>query len=250
MPTPREMLAAYSNQQATTEQVWRALTEHSGWYVPAAFGVQRLHTTSGKGATIFANELPTADRALILFTDAVAAARADGAPIGTFMHEFSAVQIFQSLDENYGCVRVNPHSPKSEGWYISQEAFPLARLWAQVVGLEQAIANAPGDTIPYAELAGHPGFMVLINSQHLPVTLNLKESEGSYAVVFTSPDRYQAFVAMQPAEHQANLKSATLDGKTLCKQLQSFDIAGILLYYRDTTGMVLRKEEFDRVIAA
>ena len=247
MPTPREVLIAYSMKEATTEQVWRALTEHSGWYVPAAFAVNRLKTTTSRHATIFATEVPTTDHALILFTDPVAAAHADAAPIGVFMDEFSGVRIFQELDESYGSVRVNPHSPKSEGWYISQEAFPLARLWAQVVHLEQAIAGSPG-AIPFAEIAAHPGFMVLVNAEHLPITLNLKQPEGSYAVAFTSPDRFQAFVAKQPAEQHASLQSATLDGATMCKQLARFDVAGVVIYYRDGGGMVLRKEEFDLVV--
>ena len=125
MASPRDVLVAYSKQEATTEQVWRALIEHGGWYVPAGYAVKRLHTAVSEGLTIFATEIPTRDSALILFTDPVAAGHADGAPIGPFMREFSGVKVFQALDNGYGSVRVNPHSPKSEGWYISQEAFPL-----------------------------------------------------------------------------------------------------------------------------
>jgi len=247
MPALRDILAAYSNHQATGEQVWRALTEHAGWHVPAAFAIKYLRTTTSQGATVFADEVPTSDSALILFTDPVAAGHADGAPIGIFMHAFSGVQVFQALVDSYGCVRVNPHSPKSEGWYIGQDAFPLARLWAQVVNLEQAMmASAAEDTVPHAEIAAHPGFLVLINSERLPITLNL--AQGAFAVAFTSPDRYEAFVAKQPAENHGNLKSATLDGATLCKQLQNFDVAGVVIYYGDQKGLVIRKEEFASVI--
>jgi hypothetical protein len=235
MPDLRDVLIAYSNNQAKAAQVWRALTEHSGWYVPASFAVGHLQTTSSDGAMLFAGELPTPDNA------AIAAAHAEGAPIGTFMREFPGVPIFQALDAPYGCVRVNPHSPKSESWYISQEAFPLAHLWAQVVRLEQSLA-ASSDKIPAADIAAYPGFLVLINADNLPVTLNL--SHGSYAVAFTSPDRFQSFVAKQPAEQHANLLSATLDGATLCRQLQDFDITGVVIYYGDKESIVVRKEDF------
>ena len=239
MPNPRDVLVAYSNQQATTEQVWRALTEHDAWYVPATFAVRCLHTTTSKAVQVFATEVPTSDSALILFTDPIAAARADGAPIGPFMHEFSGVRIFQALENRYGCVRVNPHSPKTEGWYISQEAFPLAKLWAQVVGLEQAIARIR---------AAHSLTRNLINAQHLPITLNL--GQGSCAVAFKSPDGFQSFVDKQPADLHPNLKSATLDGVTLCRQLGSFEVAGVAVYSGDGSRTVLRKEEFGAVTGA
>ena len=47
MTGARDVLIAYSQQQATTEQVWRALIEHRGWYVPATYAVQRLHMPVG-----------------------------------------------------------------------------------------------------------------------------------------------------------------------------------------------------------
>jgi hypothetical protein len=250
MPTPREVLVAYSNQQASSEEVWRALVAHTGWYVPAAFAVGPLRSTSSDGATLFANEVQTADHALILFTDAVAAAHAEGAPIGIFMRQFSGIQIFQALGGPYGAVRVNPHSPKSESWYIGKDAFPLANLWAKVVHLEQSLANASTAAVPRAAIAAHPGFMVLVNSKHLPITLNLKQPEGSYAVAFTAPDRFQEFVARQPAEQHPNLKSATLDGATLCRRLGQFDVAGLVIYYQDGGGFVLPKEEFEPVLQA
>ena len=165
------------------------------------------------------------------------------------MREFSGVQIFQNLDNRYGCVRVNPHSPKTEGWYFAQDAFPIAKLWAQVVHIEKALANSSA-TFPHAELAAHPGLMVLINSQQLPITLTLKQPEGTYAVAFTAPDGYAAFVAKQPAENQANMKSATLDGVTMCRQLDRFDVAGVVIYHGHGSGVVLRKEEFASVIQA
>jgi hypothetical protein len=250
MTTPRDVLIAYSQEQAASEQVWRALTEHSGWYVPADFAVKRLGTTDVQKAMVFAPEVPRADHDLFLFTDPVAAARAEGAPIGVFASEFSGVRIFQALNESYSGVRVNPHSPKNEGWYFPQDTFVLAKLWAQVVHLEQAIGNAPGGSVPYAELAAHPGFMVLINSERLPITLNMAQPPGSYAVAFTSPDRFQAFVSKQPAEQHPHLKSATLDGVALCRTLQQFEVAGVAIYYRDQTSMVLRRDQFDAVIQA
>ena len=247
MSTPRDVLIAYSQQQASPEQVWRALTEHSGYYVPAAFAVKQLGATRMQSGMVFAPEVPRADHDLFLFTNPIAAACAEGAPIGTFASEFSGVRIFQAIDGSFTGIRVNPHSPKNEGWYVSQEAIALAKLWAQVVHLEQALANA-SDVLPYAEVAAHPGFMVLINSDHLPITMNLNQPAGSYAVAFTSPDRFQSFVSKQPVEQHANLKSATLDGATLCQQLAQFEVSGVVLFGHGQT--ILRRDEFDTVVAA
>ncbi len=247
MPTPRDILIAYSQQQATTDQVMRALTEHAEWYVPAAFALGPLNTAMSESAMVFAQEVPSTDNALVLFTDPIAAARAEGAPLGVMVRNFSGVRIFEALDNRYGCVRVNPHSPNSEAWYLGQEAFPLARLWAQVVSLEQALSEATG-ALPYAKIAAHPGYMVLINSERLPITLNLKQPAGSYAVAFTAPDGFHAFVAKQPAEQQPNMKQAVLDGVSVCRQLERFDIAGVLIYFGNGKGVVLRKEEFASVV--
>ena len=242
----RDVLLAYSSQQATAEQVWRALTEHDDWHVPVSWAARHFGTDMRGSAQIFATEIPTTDHALILFSDGDAAGRADGQPIGVFTDRFRGWEVFETLDNQYGSVRVNPFSAQAEGWYISQEAFPLAHLWAKVVRLEESISRAQGK-IPYADFAAHEGFLVLINAENLPIPINLPQ-QGSYAAVFPSPDRFQAFVKKQPVEQHAHLKSATLDGVNLCQQLKRFNVDGLLVYYGDDKAALLPREEFDLVV--
>jgi len=81
-----------------------------------------------------------------------------------------------------------------------------------VVHLEQSLlASSLDKNVPYAEIAAHPGFIVLINSESRPITIN--QEQATFAVAFTAPDRHQAFIAKQPADIQANLRSATLGGR-------------------------------------
>jgi len=59
---------------------------------------------------------------------------------------------------------------------MSQEPFPLAKLWAQVVHLEQSLLDSTFDKkVPHAEIAAHPGFILLINSESRSITVNQEE---------------------------------------------------------------------------
>ncbi|MEO8027968.1 MAG: hypothetical protein ABI823_15895, partial [Bryobacteraceae bacterium] len=159
----------YSESRATDTQVMRCLSEHNGWYVPAGFAVTQLNTTLSEHAIIFSTEFEAQPDRLLLFTDAVAAHRADGHRIGLFMSAFRGSQIFAAVDGRFESVSINPGSPQSESWYIQRDAFPLTNLWGQVVELETALRADSGSPDSFARLAAHPGLILLVNEQNQPI---------------------------------------------------------------------------------
>jgi hypothetical protein len=251
-PGPRQILAAFAAQTVTAEQVMRALTEHDGWYAPAGFALSALDRRPDnvyEGAVIFSEQFEADPAKLLLFTDREAALRADGHRIGLFTSAFRGARIFAALGNEFQSVSINPCSPQAECWFIARDAFPLAHLWAQVVDLETALAT-PGP-LPHKQLATHPGFVILINQQNLPVTMTQPSLEGPYAVAFTAPDLYAAFIARQPAENQAALNRATLDGASLFRQLPQFDVAGVWLNPGNTSSSVaIPASAFQKILDA
>src|SRR5450631_3523102 len=165
MPTiePRELLKAYSENRITGDAALRGLAEHKGWYVPAAFAIQRLKTTECEHAIIFSGEFEADPSKLLIFSDAVAAHRADGHRIGVFSSAFSGSQIFAAVDGQFESITVNPCSPEAESWVIQRDWFAMANLWGQVVELEKALDTDAGSAALYSRLAAHPGFIILVN---------------------------------------------------------------------------------------
>ena len=254
---PREILRAFSEQRANSDQVMRALTEHNGWYLPVGFLLGRLkesfdpNAMVADNAVIFSAEFEADPTKLLLFTDREAAHRAEGHRIGMFSSAFSGARMFAALDDGLASVSINPCSPKSECWFIDRDAFPPAHLWAQVVSLETALLSAADNSIPYAQLAAHPGFIILINEQNLPIDVEIKGVEGKCALAFTSPDRFEAFLAKQPEPQRSQLRRATLPGASLFRQMQNFEVQGVVLNLgagRHT--VVLPKVQFQNIAAA
>jgi len=246
---PRDLLKAYSEKQVTGDQVMRGLAEHKGWYVPALFAVDRLKTELCDHAIIFSSEFEAQPNKLLIFTDAVAAHRADGHRLGVFSSAFSGSHIFAALDARYESVSVNPCSPQSESWFIDREGFALANLWGQVVELEKALSSDPGSDALYARLAAHEGFIILVNQENLPIDVSVPNIEGKSAIAFTAPDQCDAFMAKRSDAERARLKRVTISGALMFKQLQNFDLAGILLNI-GTNGVVLSKDKFPLICAA
>jgi len=239
---PRELLRAFSEQRVTDNQVMRGLAEHKGWYVPVAFALDQLGTNLSEHAIIFSTEFNAQPERLLLFSDAEAAHRADGQPIGMFTSAFSGARIFAALDGRYRSVSVNPGSPTQEAWFIDREAFELTNLWGQVVDLEDSIKTDYGSPATFAKMARHPGFLLLLNAANQPLDANFPDVDGKFALAFTAPDLCDAFVASRPEEERARLNHAPLSGESLFRQLQNFDVAGVILNFGPKMHMVHRAD--------
>src|SRR6185369_12229696 len=120
--SPREVLAAYSEKAASFEQVMRALTEHDDWYVPIDYALHhmKIETTVFENLVMFSDRFEADPSILILFTDRVAAARAEGNRIGAFAGGMRGSRVFTALTDGVEKVSVNPCSPKAESWYINR----------------------------------------------------------------------------------------------------------------------------------
>jgi hypothetical protein len=245
----RELLTAYSEQRVTGDQVMRGLAEHKGWYVPAVFALQSLGSNTNEHAIIFSQEFEANPGQLLIFTDAVAAHRAEGHRIGVFASAYAGSRIFAALNAKYESVTVNPCSPQAESWYINREGFDLAALWGQVVELEEALRTAPGTEATYRKLAAHPGLIVVVNLENLPIDVSLPGMEGKSAIGFTAPDLYDAFMAQRSEAEKARMKRVTVPGALLFQQLQNFDMAGLILNLGPKIAAI-GKAEFPLICAA
>jgi hypothetical protein len=242
-------LKAYSEQRASVDQVMRGLAAHRGWYVPAGFAADRLQNAVSEHSIIFSSEFETRPAQLVLFTDAVAAHRADGQKLGVYCSGlFSGSQIFAALDDRFEAVSVNPWSPQSECWYFRRDGFSLASLWGQVVELESALSTDPGSDASLAKLAVHTGFLILVNDQNMPIDVTVPSIGGKCAVAFTAPDRCEAFMAQRTEAEKARLHKVAVPGSVLFKHLQNFDMAGVLLNV-GTNGVMVAKANFPRICA-
>jgi hypothetical protein len=243
---PRELLKAFSEQRATVEQVMRCLTAHTGWYVPAVFAANKLGSVMSEHSIIFSSEFQSQPAQLVLFTDSVAAHRADGQKLGIYCSgSFSGSRIFAALNGQFEAVSVNPWSPKAECSFFRRDGFSLANLWGQVVELENALATDPESDATFAKLGAHTGYIILVNDQKVPIDVALSNDMGRCAIAFTAPDRYEAFMAERTEAERSRLFQVPVAGSVLFKHLQSFDMPGLLLH---KTAFVA-KANFSRICA-
>ena len=144
---PVRVLIDYSQKRAGANEVMRALASHKGWLAPALLfaqaGEQELLLDR---LVLFGMETRLPPGELWVFTDRAAAERAQaaGALLGPYAADIAGTELFGMLDSRFQIVRVNPYSPNEQGWQFLPGSFELAKLWAQVIALEESFKNTDG----------------------------------------------------------------------------------------------------------
>lgn len=227
---PVRVLIDYSQKRVGVSEVMRAFMGHKGWLAPvlmfAQAGEQELFLDS---MVLFGMETRLPQGELWVFTDREAAERAQaaGAQLGPYASDISGVELFDKIDPQLQIVRVNPYSPNEQGWQFLQGSYELAKLWAQVVALEEGFKNADG--LDHQAIAGFKTFILFNAPSGYVVTLPNQGGMKNPAVVFTAPDCADAFLARLTEQQRQGFERIVVDGMTLIKRLPLQEIDGLLL---------------------
>jgi hypothetical protein len=145
---PVRVLTDYSQKRAGANEVMRALAGHKGWLAPALMFVQAegQDLFLDSPVVLFGTETHLPPGELWVFTDRTAAERAQavGAQLGLYAADIAGTELFGKIDPGLQIVRVNPYSPAEQGWQFLQGGFEFAKLWAEVIALEEGFRNADG----------------------------------------------------------------------------------------------------------
>ena len=227
---PLRVLTEYSQKRVGANEVMRALASHKGWLAPvmlfAQAGVQNIFLDR---MVLFGTETRLPPGELWVFTDRAAAERAQaaGAMLGPYAADITGTELFDKIDPNFQIVRVNPYSPNEQGWQFLPGSYELAKLWAQVIALEEGFKNADG--LDYAAVARFQAFILFNGPSGYVITLPNQGGMRNPAAVFTAPDCADAFLARLTDEQRQGLQRIAADGMTLLKKLPLQEIDGMLL---------------------
>jgi hypothetical protein len=227
---PVRVLIGYSQKRAGVNEVMRALASHKDWLAPvlmfAQAGEQELFLDS---MVLFGMETCLPPGELWVFTDRAAAERAQaaGAQLGPYASKISGTELFNKIDPRLQIVRVNPYSPSEQGWQFLQGSYELAKLWAQVIALEEGFGNADG--LDYQAIASFKAFLLFNGKSGSAITLPNQGGMKNPAAVFTAPDCADAFLARLTDEQREGFERIAVDGMTLIKRLPLQGIDGLLL---------------------
>jgi hypothetical protein len=228
---PVRILAEYSQKRAGTNEVMRALAGHKGWLAPALM-VARAEGQDlflDGGMVLFSAETRLPPGELWVFTDRAAAERAQaaGAMLGPYAADIAGTELFTKIDPGFQIVRVNPYSPVEQGWQFQPGSYELAKLWAQVIALEEGFSNR-ADSF-YEAIARFQGFLFFCGQAGYVITLPNQGGMKNPAVVFTAPDCADAFMARLTDEQRGGLERRAADGMSLIKKLPLQEIDGLLI---------------------
>src|SRR5919107_4013153 len=158
---PVRVLIDYSQQRAGANEVMRAFAGHKGWLAPALmFARAEGQDLFLDSMVLFGTETRLPPGELWVFTDRAAAERAQaaGALLGPYAANVAGTELFDKIDPGFRIVRVNPYSPDEQGWQFLPGSYEVAKLWAEVIALEESFENR-GDSF-YEAVARFRGFLL------------------------------------------------------------------------------------------
>lgn len=242
-----QSLLAFSRQEISGHAAVRAMAEGNDWYVPALFATDKLNTAFANNAVILSTEFDAGSRQLVLFSDRASVDRAVGRPYGPISGPFPGPKLFQAIKEaDFDVVDVNPGSPRELTFFMEASTFPVVRMIAEVVQLEQALERSTADYVPLAELRSHIGFLVVTSPEGHLFTMELSGLSGEYALLFTAPDRVDAYTRHAGGKP----KTVAVSGESLFSQLSRVRIDGVIINPGSPKNFVLPSGLFPHIVAA
>jgi hypothetical protein len=245
----RQTLAAFATGHLDKDRVMRALVGYDRWFVPAPFATDVLGEAVFDRTILLGTGVDLASVNLTIFSDPEAVLMAYGQPLGPYVGGLPGRSVFAALDDRFESLRVNPASPQDQQWFVGRDAFQVARLWAGAVSLERELA---GGVIPHRLMRAYAGYTLLVaKADRTPVLSPMSDGASMCAVAFTAPDRASAFVSRLPAEQQAAVGGATLDGAAMFGHLSQMNVAGLLVNSDEQPATVfVPRADFERVLAS
>lgn len=236
----RQVLINYANKTANDDMVVRALMSHTGWFVPIYSLDAKEANQAFDKVIIFSTEAKIYNNQLWIFTDEQAArTAAEKVPeMGQYVGPVPGIKVFKTLNNRFASVEVNPGSPRPETWFIGNEAFTLAHIWACAVELEQALLNRQQNLLQL--MRDFPGYFFLINKEaRTPVYITMQRTSGNFAAAFTAPDHWEAFFNSMPPQQRAQFSAVNVSGTELFNYMQQMDVAGLAINSDDPQNSVI-----------
>ena len=229
LSAPLQILSAYGQGRAGNDEVLRSLISHQGWFAPLEMfyreGEKKIRIERG----VSTDERHIKAGELWLFTDYESVIRAVdvGASIGSYGGTISGTELFGNIPSDIKSISVNPHSPREKTWsFFDETSVELARLWSEVIALEEKIEQWQPDKPDLTALGDYRGFITFVNAATNGIFLMKEFSEEMRiaAPVFTAPDSADKFLKNLPPEKSAELKQITINGHTLLSDLPNIKI--------------------------
>lgn len=231
---PKQVLTAFSQKRAGTNEVLRSLVSHQNWLAPLtmlAHGGEQKRTV--KSVMVLSAEAHITPGELWLFTDAEAALRAQaaGALPGSYAGGISGTEVFRNIPAGVKTVRVNPGSAVEETWMFQDGGgIEAAQLWAEAVALEESFEQWERDGRPdKTAFINYRAFLAFNHSSGPVITLPNQFGMSNPAVTFTAPDCALMFLSRLSEEQRAELRQATVDGNTLLQESARLGIDGVII---------------------
>ena len=223
LSAPLQILSAYGQGRAGNDEVLRSLISHRGWFAP----LEMFYQGEKKISWVFNDERNIKAGELWLFTDHESVIRAEdaGASIGSYGGTFSGTELFGKIPADIKSIHVNPGSPREKTWsFFDESSVELARLWSEVIALEEKIEQWQPDKPDLTAL--NRVFITFINAATYEVFL-IKEFSAEMRIavpVFTASDSADKFLKSLPPEKSAELKQIKINGHQLLNDLPNMKI--------------------------
>jgi hypothetical protein len=227
----REALLRYSRKEASTNEVMRSLMLHEGFLAPVLYAARISGGNVFQPVVILGSGMSLPAHELWLFTDdeATQAPLALGLELGPYAAGLLGRILFAALPSTVVEVRINHGSDPSQAWVIGPGSFPMVRLWAAAIELEQALATTSDtpDARLLSLLKGFEGYLLPLQQSHAVATAASVAGLVCPAVACTTPDSYARFVASLGDEGRG-LRQLGVAGADLFASLAKHGVDGIL----------------------
>ncbi len=229
LSAPLQILSAYSQGRAGNDEVLRSLISHRGWFAPVEMFYREGEDVIDIEKGVSTDERHIKAGELWLFTDYESVIRAvdANAQIGAYGGTISGTELFGKIPADIKSISINPGSPREKTWsFFEQGSVELARLWSEVITLEEKIEQWQPDKPDLTALGNYRGFVTVVNAETNGIFLIKEFSEEMRiaAPVFTAPDSADKFLKNLPPEKSAALKQITINGHTLLNDLPNMKI--------------------------
>lgn len=233
MSAPTQMLEAYSQQRANTNDVMRALTSHRGWFAPLGLFVRNGEPNRRvESMLVLSAEAQITQDELWVFTDREAALRAQaaGALLGSYAGGMAGTELFRAVPPNTQVVRVNPGSALEQTWTYRDDGIEAARIWADAVALEESFGQwRQAGTPDRTAFTAYRAFITFDHASGPVITLPNNNGMSNPAAAFTAPDCADKFLSALDEDQRAGLRQVTIDGNTLLEKAPVLGIDGLII---------------------
>jgi hypothetical protein len=233
IPEPVQMLLAYSQQRANTNDVMRSLTSHRNWLAPLAlFAPSDEQARRVDNLLVLSTEARITPGELWIFTDSEAALRAQaaGAWLGSYASGMAGTELFRKVPLSTKKVRVNPGLPLEQTWTFQEGGIEAGKIWADAIALEDSFEQWRQSGKPdKTAFINYRAFLTFDHSSGPVITLPNNSGMMNPAAAFTAPDCADMFLSELTEDQSKEMRRVAIDGNTLLEHAARLGIDGLII---------------------